>query len=100
MNVLYAENSTDANVTLTNADTEYSYTIPDEAKKIEFQARGTVVVRHSMVTGRVADPNGAGPFLSMKAGGSYAQDFLWLNKQTLYFASSTPGTVIEVRVWS
>ncbi len=35
----------------------------------------------------------------MKAGGSYAQDFLYLTKQTLYIASSTPGTIVEVRVW-
>ena len=85
-------------VTLTNANTEYSQVLPDNTKKIEFQARGSADVRWALVTGKVAGPTAH--YSTLKADGDYAQDFLDLVNKTLYFASSTAGTVVEGIAWS
>jgi hypothetical protein len=88
------ESPTCFNVTLTNADTEYSQTLTD-CKMVEFQARTSVDIRFAFVTGKVATPTA--PYMTLKAGQWYYYEG---KPTTLYLASSTGGTVVEVLQWS
>jgi hypothetical protein len=86
------------NVTLTVADTEYSQALPDRTRKIMIQARTSAAVRWSWDTGKVATP--VAPYFTVKAGDTYYDNDLMLNKDTkLYLASSTGGTVVEIQTW-
>ena len=82
------------NVTLTNADTEYSQALAS-CKGIEFQARTAVDIRFAFVTGKVATPTA--PYMTLKSGQWYYFDG---SPTTLYLASATAGTVVEIILWS
>jgi hypothetical protein len=56
------------NVTLTNANTEYSQALPANCRKFEFQARTEATVRLAFVTGKVAASTA--PYMTLKAGAS------------------------------
>lgn len=85
------------NVTLTVADTEYSQALPANTKRFSVQARTAVDVRHAFVTGKVAAPTA--PYNTLKANGSYYEDKVQTNA-TIYLASSTAGTVVEIIAWT
>ena len=86
------------NVVLTSADTEYSQVLPIYTKKITIQARTSVVVRGAYEVGKVATPTA--PYLTIKAGASYWEDSLTLpTLTTIYLASSSAGTVVEIMCW-
>lgn len=87
----------DFTVTLTAANTEYSQAIAGRFEAIEFQARTSAAIRHSFTSGKVATPTA--PYNTLKAGGIYTKDKLGMEGKTLYLASATEGTVVEVRVW-
>jgi hypothetical protein len=82
------------NATLTLANTEYSQALA-ACKGIEFQARTAVDIRFAFVTGKVATPTA--PYMTLKAGQWYIFDG---SPTTLYLASATAGTVVEIIVWS
>ncbi|QDT46181.1 hypothetical protein Pan258_01980 [Symmachiella dynata] len=84
-------------VTLTDADTEYSLAISGNVEAIEIQPRTDVAVRHSFVTGKVATPTD--PYNTIKSGFSYYKEHIRVSSPTLYLASSTAGTKVEVRIW-
>jgi hypothetical protein len=86
------------NVTLTLANTEYSQALPANTRKIAFRARTTVECRYAFVTGKVAAPTE--PYSTLKAGAEYTADGINLTSKTLYLASATAGTVVEIEVWS
>lgn len=86
------------NVTLTNADTEYSQILPTNTKAISFQARTSVAIRFSFETGKVATPTA--PYGTIKSGDAYDQSDINLTNNTLYLASSIGGTVVEIVVWN
>ena len=84
---------------LTLGDTEYSVAIAAGTKAFHFQARQNVDIRFAYTTGKVATPTEN--YFTLKAGTSYAKSELNLtNALTLYLASATAGTDVEVIVWS
>lgn len=89
---------TEYNLTLTNANTEYSQALPANCRKVIFRCRTEYDVRYAWVTGKVATPTA--PYQTLKAGAEYGIDDVKLASSTLYFASSTAGVIIEIEAWS
>ena len=96
-NIDYAVNVQDYEISLTNIDEEYAQELPAHTKAIEFLDRAGLEIRHSFTQGLVAGATGA--YQTLKSSEKYAKEHLNLNKHTIYFASSAPGSVIELRVW-
>jgi hypothetical protein len=88
------------NLTLTDADTEYSQALPANCRGFEFQARTEAAVRFAFVTGKVAGPTA--PYMTLKAGDYYSSPPLnqGASPSTLYLASATAGTVVEILAWT
>lgn len=84
-------------VTLTNADTEYSYTMPADTRKFTIQARESADVRIAFESGKVA--TSTDPYLTLKAGNVWWEDHID-SETTIYFASSSAGTHVEILIWS
>ena len=83
------------NVTLTNANTEYSQELPPNARALAVQPRTAVDVRMAFVTGKVA--GSTAPFFTLKAGGALAiHELQMADNSTVYLASATAGTVVEI----
>ena len=93
----YSTTPTDFTVQLTNADEEYAQALPEGTKRFNVRVRSGGDVRHSFVSGRVAAPTD--PYGVVESGAQYYDEGLFLNKSTLYLASSTAGTVVEIRAW-
>lgn len=86
------------NVTLTNANTEYSQALPSGCSHFEMQARSAAVIRFAFEAGRVATPTA--PYVTIKADGSYSSYDLWGGQtMTVYFASATAGAIVEIIAW-
>lgn len=86
------------NITLTNADTEYSQALPAGTRSIRFMARTAAAVRFAFVTGKVATPTA--PYMTLPASSGYAQEHVYVASGTIYLASASAGTVVELEVWS
>ena len=86
------------NVTLTNANTEYSQELPPNARALAVQPRTAVDVRMAFVTGKVATPTA--PYFTMKTGNAFSLQELQADSTTVYLASATAGTVVEIIVGS
>jgi len=86
------------NVAITTADTEYSQALPDGTKALEFWARESNDIRFAFETGKVATPTA--PYFTLKAGEKYYKERLNLTGKTLYLASSTVTTNIEIIAWT
>jgi len=86
------------NLTLANANTEYSQELPAHTKELRFRCRTLYDVRYAWVAGKVANPTT--PYLTLPAGCDYWSDRNDLSSRTLYFASSTAGVVIEMEVFT
>ena len=83
------------NVTLTNANTEYSQALPPNVRSLAVQPRTAVDVRMAFVTGKVATPTA--PFFTLKVGNAAAlQELQAADDTTVYLASATAGTVVEI----
>jgi len=91
---------TDYNITLTNADTEYSQALPANCRLFEFQCRTDVALRWSKTTGKVAGP--AAPYKTLKAGDFYYSPPInqGAAPDTLYFAAAVGSLVVELTAWS
>lgn len=85
---------TEVVVTLTNANTEYSVTIPPGKKFYAFQARQNVDIRFSETIGKVATPTD--PYLTLKSSFGWSRGDTLSSSKTIYFASGTAGTKVEV----
>ena len=83
---------TSAVTTLTLADTEYTVAVP-ACQGFEFMARTAAAVRFAFATGKVATPTD--PYRTLPAGCAYAAEGNF-PAFTLYLASSSAGTVVEV----
>lgn len=87
------------NVTLTLADTEYSQALAADSHMFDVQCRTNVDVRFAFETGKVATPTA--PYATLKGGAPFTSQ--WIPQSagapTLYLASSTAGTVVEVIVY-
>lgn len=88
----FASNPVIFNVVLTNANQEYSLTLPMGCTHFEFQARQNAAVEFAFQSG--------GPYMTLKAGGAYSSYNLW-GAQTIviFFRSATAGTVVELVAW-
>ena len=88
------------NVTLTDANTEYSQVLATGASAFSMQCRTSFAVRFAWVTGKVATPTA--PYGTMKADSSYDETFEAGNQSalTIYLASGTAGVVVEITVWA
>lgn len=95
---LISTSPTVSNTTLTLANTEYSYVIPNNTKKYTIQVRANVDIRYAFETGKVATPTA--PYMTLKGGQNYWEDSLNLSSKTIYLASATAGTVVEIISWS
>ena len=85
------------NVTLTNADAEYSQVLSKDCRAFTFQCRTAVEVRFAFVIGKVAAPTA--PYATMKAGATFGSPEKFSaepNGLTLYLASGTAGAVVEI----
>ena len=89
---------TEYNLTLTNANTEYSQALPANARKIIFRCRTAYDVRYAWVTDKVATPTA--PYQTLRASAEYAVDGIKLASGTIYLASATAGAIIEIEAWS
>lgn len=88
-----------ANLTLTSANTEYTYAFPNGTKHIDLHARTNATIRFAFETGKVATPTA--PYASMKPGETWESPPLWGSATiTLYAASPTAGTVLEIVSWT
>jgi len=97
--VLQVATPTTYNVTLTVADTEYSQAMPVNCRYFEWQARTEVDIRFAFAAGKVAGP--AAPYNTLKGGDDRYTPALnqGASPSTLYLASSTAGTVVEIIAW-
>jgi len=82
-------------VVLADANTEYAVAIP-ASRGYEFRARGNVELRYAHSEGRVAAPDD--PYLTLEAGEQY-HVITALAAHTLYLATATAGTVVELLVY-
>ncbi|NBD34407.1 MAG: hypothetical protein GVY30_00225 [Chloroflexi bacterium] len=86
-------------VTLTTADTEYSQALPTGVRAVSFRARdGSTEVRFAWETGKVATPTD--PYQTLQPGREYFKENIIAASETLYLASSTAGTEVEIEVWA
>lgn len=92
------ETPTIYNVTLTDADTEYSQALPSSTRELRFMCRTLFDVRYSFTTGKVATPTA--PYLTLPSGMGYASDESDITGKKLYFASAEAGVVVEIEVWT
>ena len=83
-------------VDLASADTEYSQTLPSNTRKFTVQAREGVDIRVAFETGKVAISTD--PYLTLKSGNIWWEDHL-NSETTIYFASSTAGSHVEILIW-
>ena len=86
------------NVTLTDADTEYSQALPSSTREIRFRCRTLFDVRFAWLKNKVATPTA--PYLTLPAGSDYFSDDSDITGKTLYLASGEAGVVVEIEVWT
>ena len=90
------ENPIIYNLTMTDADTEYSYTFPNNTKQIEFRCRGNVDIIWGYTEGSVDTASPPGPYRTLKAGQTKGIERLKLVGFILYFACASSGQVVEI----
>lgn len=83
-----------SNVTLTTANTEYSYTVPEYTFKLQIKARSTTA---AIKVAYVSGESGTNYF-TIPAGQTYWEDNITV-AFTIYMQSTTAGTVAEVLTW-
>lgn len=86
------QKTTIANTTLTLANTEYTYAIPTDTRKVQLAARnagGDI---------KLAFTSGASgtTYITIPAGGTWVVDAVYLRGQSLYMQSPTAGVVAEI----
>ncbi|HED38728.1 MAG TPA: hypothetical protein ENI76_10880 [Ignavibacteria bacterium] len=83
-----------ANVTMTNANAEYSFDFSQGLGKIQFQCRTAFDIRYSYETGKVATPTA--PYFTLKSGSVYSWNNLTAGRTKVYFACPSAGKVLEI----
>jgi hypothetical protein len=85
-------------VTLTDADTEYSLTLPVGTKHWSLQCRAAVDTRFAFVTALVATPTD--PYMTLKSGVSYSSPEKFSGNPTIYMAHTAGSApVMELLSW-
>ncbi len=91
-------NPTIYNVTMTDADKEYSQALPSNTKKFTLQCRDGTAFRLSFETGKVATPTE--PYLTVRTNDVYYEEELNLTSRTIYVASASAAKVVEMICWT
>ena len=86
------------NVTLTNANTEYSQALPANCRKLILRCRTADTVRYAWATGKVTTPTA--PYQTLKPNVDYSIDGIKIASGIIYLASATAGVVVEMEAWS
>lgn len=88
------------NITLTNANTEYSQALPANCRLFEFQCRTENEIRFAFVTEKVATPTA--PWMTLKAGDYYVSPHMFqgASPSTLYFATAVAGVIVSIIAWT
>jgi hypothetical protein len=86
------------NITLTNANTQYSQAIPENTRQFRFRCRTSYDVRYAFATDKVATPTA--PYMTLPAGADYAMGDALLGTTVLYLASAQAGVIVELECWS
>ncbi|MBS7627148.1 hypothetical protein KEJ51_09005 [Candidatus Bathyarchaeota archaeon] len=86
------------NVTMTNANTEYSQALPSNCKKFLIHTRDGTSFRLAFTSGKVAGPTE--PYFTVPSGQAYYEDFIEPTSLTLYFACESAGKIVEIISWS
>jgi len=87
------------NVTLTEANTQYSQKLPDNTKSWTMKVRTAETVRWARSTGKVAGGiagAAVAPYLTMDGGGIPFESGINTD-ETIYIASAVAGVVVEIR---
>lgn len=85
------------NVTMTNANTEYTQSLPSSTNNFFISIQGGVGAnsyRIAWVTGKVATPTA--PYLTYPDNVEYGVDNVILSSKTLYLAGSAAGMVVQI----
>lgn len=90
-----AETPTIYNVTLTDADTEYSQELPSDTKKYTVQCRTAFDVKLAFTEGESGTT-----YATIKANTNYYEDGILAESLTLYVQSAQAGVVVEVIAWT
>lgn len=83
------------NLTLTNADTEYSQALPSNTAKIAVQCRTSDDIKMSFVANE-SDSK----YVTIQGSQIYWDDLVKPAALTLYFQSATAGVIVEIIAWS
>jgi hypothetical protein len=81
------------NVTMTNADTEYSQDLPDGTKKFLVKCRGLYDIKLANV-----ESESGTKYITISAGMIYWEDEVNCTL-TLYFQCATAGQICEIVTW-
>ena len=92
--VINATSPTIYNLTLTDANTEYSQALPANTTKYVVQCRTDDDVKMSFTSGESGTK-----YLTIHGGQSYWEDLVKISP-TLYFQSATAGVVVEIVAWT
>ncbi len=82
-----------ANITLTLANTEYSYELPGGMQKFSIKARGGNELQVCLVSGFSEN------YVTIAAGRTYTENNIKGFGNTLFFKSSGAGEVAEIIAW-
>ena len=83
------------NVTMTNANTEYSQALPANTKKFLIKCRGAYDIKVCFTS------SGSGTlYVTVPSGTSYWEDAIQPSSITLYFQCATAAQVAEIVAWS
>ena len=86
------------NVTMTNANAEYSQALPSNCLGFMVQTQDGTAFRCAYVIGKVATPTA--PYLTVAASSVYYETAIKLATGTLYFACASTGKIVEIVAWS
>jgi len=91
------------NVTMTNADTEYSYALPANCKRVTLSVQdgdSSFNIRLAFETGKVATPTA--PYLQYKGNVEFDSDLLKMSATpgNIYFGCSSAGKVMQILAWN
>jgi len=84
-----------ANVSMTLADTEYSYSIPNGTSRFEIKLRAlNALLKLAFESGKSGTE-----YITIPYGSSYAENDVKGGPITLYIQSPTAGMTLEIKTW-
>ena len=82
-------------VTLTSANTDYTWTMPLRALNVNIQCRTAfdVKMQNQTING------GNGAYFTIKSGTQYNTPAIWSKDNVIYFSSAQAGAIVEIAYW-